>query len=128
MHTFLFIPMKAANAKTLQKQDYVLPGERLIIPRRQRQQMKREEQERRRRRTIETRKSDNVASISPTYYEREQMSQAIGYPARSNELQQQLQLQQQQASSVARMPTIVTALSFVFGLAFGLFLFSRERE
>ena len=27
-----------------------------------------------------------------------------------------------------RMPTIVTAVSFVFGLAFGLFLFSRERE
>ncbi len=31
-------------------------------------------------------------------------------------------------TAVARMPTIVTAVSFVFGLAFGLFLFSRERE
>jgi len=31
-------------------------------------------------------------------------------------------------AAVARMPTIVTAVSFVFGLAFGLFLFSRERE
>ena len=30
-------------------------------------------------------------------------------------------------TAVARMPTIVTAVSFVFGLAFGLFLF-RENE
>tara|TARA_B100000519_G_C14073928_1_gene358141 strand:+ start:278 stop:544 length:267 start_codon:yes stop_codon:yes gene_type:complete len=31
-------------------------------------------------------------------------------------------------TTMTRMPTIVTAVSFVFGLAFGLFLFSRERE
>ena len=31
-------------------------------------------------------------------------------------------------TAVARMPTIVTAVSFVFGRAVGVFLFLRERE
>ena len=126
---------QAANAKTLGGFEYVLPGQRLVVPGRYsrggggggglllgQQQQK---------------QNAAMKNLAPSRNE-------ASYVGEGEERQQQQQQQRQQQQGLykngnissgvvagqqqARMPTIVTAVSFVFGLAFGLFLFSRERE
>ena len=125
---------QAANAKTLGGFEYVLPGQRLVVPGRYsrggggglllgQQQQK---------------QNAAMKNLAPSRNE----ASYVGEGEERQQQQQQQRQQQQQglykngniSSGVvagqqqARMPTIVTAVSFVFGLAFGLFLFSRERE
>ena len=126
---------QAANAKTLGGFEYVLPGQRLVVPGRYsrggggglllgQQQQK---------------QNAAMKNLAPSRNEASYVGEG---EERQQQQQQQRQQQQQQglykngniSSGVvagqqqARIPTIVTAVSFVFGLAFGLFLFSRERE
>ena len=116
---------QAANAKTLGGFEYVLPGQRLVIPGRmasgggQQQQQQRQHHQ-----SVET---PNSALDGGERRRRQQQRQQV---YKSGNISSNFLAEKggPTTTMTMRMPTIVTAVSFVFGLAFGLFLFSRERE
>ncbi|CAL6378326.1 unnamed protein product [Bathycoccus prasinos] len=108
----------AANAKTLGGFEYVLPGQRLVVPGRRRGGglggQQRQQHQSRTTGMKNLAPNNNGNNISSSVVVGQQHGGGVGAMTTT--------------TAVARMPTIVTAVSFVFGLAFGLFLFSRERE
>ena len=109
---------QAANAKTLGGFEYVLPGQRLVIPGRMASGGGQQHQ------SVET--NSNSALDGGERRRRQQQRQQV-YKS-GNISSNFLAEKGGPTTTMTRMPTIVTAVSFVFGLAFGLFLFSRERE
>mmetsp|Transcript_8987 Transcript_8987/g.28951 ORF Transcript_8987/g.28951 Transcript_8987/m.28951 type:complete len:121 (-) Transcript_8987:146-508(-) len=109
----------AANAKTLGGFEYVLPGQRLVVPGRRRGGglgggQQRQQHQSRMTGMKNLAPNNNGNNISSSVVMGQHGGGGVGAMTPT--------------TAVARMPTIVTAVSFVFGLAFGLFLFSRERE
>ena len=110
---------QAANAKTLGGFEYVLPGQRLVIPGRMASGGGQQHQ------SVET--NSNSALDGGERRRRQQQRQQV---YKSGNISSNFLAEKggPTTTMTMRMPTIVTAVSFVFGLAFGLFLFSRERE
>tara|TARA_B100000073_G_scaffold204264_2_gene169405 strand:- start:5591 stop:6022 length:432 start_codon:yes stop_codon:yes gene_type:complete len=113
---------QAANAKTLGGFEYVLPGQRLVIPGR----MNASGGGQHHQSSVET--NSNSAFLDGGERRRRQQQRQQVY--RSGNISSNFLAEKggPTTTMTTRMPTIVTAVSFVFGLAFGLFLFSRERE
>ena len=111
---------QAANAKTLGGFEYVLPGQRLVIPGRMASGGGQQHQS-----SVET--NSNSALDGGERRRRQQQRQQV---YKSGNISSNFLAEKggPTTTMTMRMPTIVTAVSFVFGLAFGLFLFSRERE
>ena len=109
---------QAANAKTLGGFEYVLPGQRLVIPGRMASGGGQQHQ------SVET---PNSTLDGGERQRRQQQRQQV---YKSGNISSNFLAEKggPTTTMTMRMPTIVTAVSFVFGLAFGLFLFSRERE
>ncbi|CAL6380815.1 unnamed protein product [Bathycoccus prasinos] len=111
----------AANVKTLGGFEYVLPGQRLVVPGQRRGGgiggggQQRQQHQSRMTGMKNLAPNNNGNNISSSVVVGQQHGGGVGAMTKTT-------------AAVARMPTIVTAVSFVFGLAFGLFLFSRERE
>ena len=114
---------QAANAKTLGGFEYVLPGQRLVIPGRMASGGG-QQQQRQQHQSVET---PNSALDGGERRRRQQQRQQV---YKSGNISSNFLAEKggPTTTMTTRMPTIVTAVSFVFGLAFGLFLFSRERE
>ena len=110
---------QAANAKTLGGFEYVLPGQRLVIPGRMNASGGQQHQS-----SVET--NSNSAYLDGGERRRRQQQRQQVY--KSGNISSNFLAEKGGPTTMTRMPTIVTAVSFVFGLAFGLFLFSRERE
>ena len=113
---------QAANAKTLGGFEYVLPGQRLVIPGRMNASGGGQQHQS----SVET--NSNSAFLDGG--ERRQRQQQRQQVYKSGNISSNCLAENggPTTTMTMRMPTIVTAVSFVFGLAFGLFLFSRERE
>ena len=113
---------QAANAKTLGGFEYVLPGQRLVIPGRMASGGGGQQHQ-----SVETPNSNNSALDGGERRRRQQQRQQV---YKSGNISSNFLAEKggPTTTMTMRMPTIVTAVSFVFGLAFGLFLFSRERE
>ena len=110
---------QAANAKTLGGFEYVLPGQRLVIPGRMASGGGQQHQ------SVETPNSNSALDGGERRRRQQQRQQVYKSGNISSNF---LAEKGGPTTTMTRMPTIVTAVSFVFGLAFGLFLFSRERE
>ena len=112
---------QAANAKTLGGFEYVLPGQRLVIPGRMASGGGQQHQS-----SVET--NSNSALLDGGERRRRQQQRQQVYKSGNISSNFLAEKGGPTTTMTMRMPTIVTAVSFVFGLAFGLFLFSRERE
>ena len=112
---------QAANAKTLGGFEYVLPGQRLVIPGRMNASGGQQHQS-----SVET--NSNSAFLDGGERRRRQQQRQQVYKSGNISSNFLAEKGGPTTTMTMRMPTIVTAVSFVFGLAFGLFLFSRERE
>ena len=119
---------QAANAKTLGGFEYVLPGQRLVIPGR----MSSGGGQRRQHQSNNARGTNDGAPPNSALDggERQRRQQQRQQVYKSGNISSNFLAEKggPTTTMTMRMPTIVTAVSFVFGLAFGLFLFSRERE
>ena len=113
---------QAANAKTLGGFEYVLPGQRLVIPGR----MNASGGGHHHQSSVET--NSNSAFLDGGERRRRQQQRQQVYKSGNISSNFLAEKGGPTTTMTMRMPTIVTAVSFVFGLAFGLFLFSRERE
>ena len=114
---------QAANAKTLGGFEYVLPGQRLVIPGRMNASGGGQQQHQS---SVET--NSNSAFLDGGERRRRQQQRQQVYKSGNISSNFLAEKGGPTTTMTMRMPTIVTAVSFVFGLAFGLFLFSRERE
>ena len=116
----------AANAKTLGGYEYVLPGQRLVIPGR----MSSGGGQRRQHQSNNACGTNDGAPPNSALDggERQRRQQQRQQVYKSGNISSNFLAEKGGPTTMTRMPTIVTAVSFVFGLAFGLFLFSRERE
>ena len=113
---------QAANAKTLGGFEYVLPGQRLVIPGRMNASGGGQQHQS----SVET--NSNSAFLDGGERRRRQQQRQQVYKSGNISSNFLAEKGGPTTTMTMRMPTIVTAVSFVFGLAFGLFLFSRERE
>ena len=113
---------QAANAKTLGGFEYVLPGQRLVIPGRMMASGGGQQHQS----SVET--NSNSAFLDGGERRRRQQQRQQVYKSGNISSNFLAEKGGPTTTMTMRMPTIVTAVSFVFGLAFGLFLFSRERE